>query len=170
MNLPTPEQCYALWDTHEMLDNIKEHSRQVGRVARRVAEHIKAQGVVSVDVDLAESGAFLHDIAKSITIQKGGSHSKMGRKIVLEEGYSEALGNVVLKHGLNVFGEGLTIEEQIVNYADKRVRHDEIVTLEERFEDLKKRYADKDGTITAKQPLFEEFEKKYHLETLAVWR
>ena len=31
-------------------------------------------------------------------------------------------------------------EEEVVNYADKRVRHDQIVSLEERFQDLKNRY------------------------------
>jgi hypothetical protein len=31
-------------------------------------------------------------------------------------------------------------EEEIVNYADKRVMHDRIVPLEERFSDLKARY------------------------------
>jgi hypothetical protein len=31
-------------------------------------------------------------------------------------------------------------EEEVVNYADKRVRHDRIVSLEERFNDLKDRY------------------------------
>jgi len=31
-------------------------------------------------------------------------------------------------------------EEEVVNYADKRVQHDRIVSLEERFSDLKDRY------------------------------
>jgi hypothetical protein len=31
-------------------------------------------------------------------------------------------------------------EEEVVNYSDKRVRHDQVVTLEERFEDLRARY------------------------------
>jgi uncharacterized protein len=31
-------------------------------------------------------------------------------------------------------------EEEVVNYADKRVRHDRIVSLEERFSDLMDRY------------------------------
>jgi hypothetical protein len=31
-------------------------------------------------------------------------------------------------------------EEEVVNYADKRVQHDRIVSLRERFVDLKERY------------------------------
>jgi hypothetical protein len=31
-------------------------------------------------------------------------------------------------------------EEEVVNYADKRVQHDRIVSLRERFADLKERY------------------------------
>jgi hypothetical protein len=34
----------------------------------------------------------------------------------------------------------LITEEEIVNYADKRVQHDRIVSLEERFSDLMDRY------------------------------
>jgi hypothetical protein len=34
----------------------------------------------------------------------------------------------------------LVSEEEVVNYADKRVMHDRIVSLEERFNDLRDRY------------------------------
>ena len=36
-----------------------------------------------------------------------------------------------------------TWEEKIVNYADKLVKHDEIVSLKERFDDLHERYTSK---------------------------
>ena len=36
---------------------------------------------------------------------------------------------------------GPITESLIVNYADKRVKHDQIVTIQERFEDLIDRYA-----------------------------
>jgi hypothetical protein len=43
-------------------------------------------------------------------------------------------------------------EEEVVNYADKRVQHDQIVTLEERFSDLKNRYGkDQSGFLQLEQ-------------------
>jgi hypothetical protein len=38
-------------------------------------------------------------------------------------------------------------EEEVVNYADKRVQHDRIVSLKERFVDLKERYGKKQSSF-----------------------
>jgi poly(A) polymerase Pap1 len=35
---------------------------------------------------------------------------------------------------------GRVTEEEVVNYADKRVRHSTVVSLDQRFEDLMQRY------------------------------
>jgi uncharacterized protein len=35
---------------------------------------------------------------------------------------------------------GRVTEEEVVNYADKRVRHSSVVSLDQRFEDLMQRY------------------------------
>jgi hypothetical protein len=54
----------------------------------------------------------------------------------------ERVGEVVAQHiWLMKEGDPSSVsEEEIVNYADKRVMHDRIVPLEERFSDLKARY------------------------------
>lgn len=165
MKLPTQEECKILWDKYGVLPNIREHVTQVARVAGAVAAHIEKHGA-PVNRELVNRGALLHDIAKTITLQKGGSHSKLGREIVLQEGYDERLGNIILKHGLNIFGVGLTLEEQIVNYSDKRVRHEKIVSLHERMGDLKMRYPDSAQAIDAKLPLYREFEERYELHKI----
>lgn len=71
----------------------------------------------------------------------GLSHEKAAY-IVLKEKYPE-LAKIILKHGYhNQEGENVldTWEEKIVNYADKRVLHDQIVSLKERFDDGHERY------------------------------
>jgi hypothetical protein len=50
---------------------------------------------------------------------------------------------------------GPLTESVLVNYSDKRVRHDEIVTLEERFEDLMDRYAKTPEHIVRMKKLLE---------------
>ena len=54
----------------------------------------------------------------------------------------ERIAEVVAQH-IEVSKEGdspSVSEEEVVNYADKRVQHDRIVSLKERFSDLKDRY------------------------------
>jgi hypothetical protein len=54
----------------------------------------------------------------------------------------ERVGEVVAQH-IWLFHEVdplFVSEEEVVNYADKRVMHDRIVSLEERFNDLRDRY------------------------------
>jgi putative nucleotidyltransferase with HDIG domain len=164
--LPTPEQCYALWDKNEMLPNIRAHTKQVAHVAKRVALRIQEMGV-PVDVDLVETGALLHDIAKTITVTgRGKNHTKLGSDIVLQEGYGKELADVVLYHGLPKFSFQLTLEQQIVNYADKRVKHDAIVSLKNRLDDIRVRYPQEDGSLDAFAPFLYEFEEKYELTSL----
>jgi hypothetical protein len=52
------------------------------------------------------------------------------------------IGEIVGQHvWLNGEGNCASLsEEEVVNYADKRVRHGDIVSIEERFQDLKDRY------------------------------
>lgn len=165
MKLPTQKECKILWDKYGMLENIREHVTQVARVADAIAAHIEKHGIL-VNKELVNCGALLHDIAKTITLQKGGSHSKLGKEIALKEGYDEALGIVILQHDLNIFEPELTIEAQIVNYADKRVKHEKIVSLHERMGDLKMRYPDSTQAIDAKLPLYREFEERYELHKI----
>lgn len=166
--LPTPKQCYALWDKYGMLPNIREHTKQVARVAKRVALHIQESGI-PVNVVLVESGALLHDIAKTITVTgRGKNHSKLGSEIVLKERYDKELADVVFYHGLEKFGPHLTLEQQIVNYADKRVKHDTIVSLHDRLDDIKVRYHKEEDSFDAYVPLFYAFEERYGLMSLAM--
>lgn len=164
MKLPTISDCYQIWDKYEMPENIRAHTRAVARVADAVASEIARQGV-SVDVELVNRGALLHDIAKLRGIQCGKDvhHTDQGAAIVLQEGFSSRLAEVVRLHGLDEFSFDLSIEEQIVNYADRRVVHDRIVSLEERLQDLHVRYSAAARIIEKKRPLYRGFERKYHL-------
>jgi hypothetical protein len=58
----------------------------------------------------------------------------------------------------------LPIDDQIVNYADRRVVHEKIVSLEDRLLDLLARYPHNARVIEEKRPLYREFEKRYGLK------
>ena len=72
----------------------------------------------------------------------GFKHESACAAFLRERGY-EALGAMVETHGLSAPGESAmkTIEQKLLFYADKRTRYDQIVSLQERFEDFRDRYA-----------------------------
>ncbi len=164
MQLPSQKQCVALWDKYEMPANIRAHTRVVARVADAVAAHIAGQGVL-VDLDLVNRGALLHDIAKLKGIQGGSEvrHTIEGGKIIEQEGFGRRLAEVVRNHGLEEFSFDLPIEDQIVNYADRRVVHEKLVSLDERLADLQVRYPNATRIAQEKRRLYIEFENFYQL-------
>jgi uncharacterized protein len=83
----------------------------------------------------------LHDLTKAICFKTKEDHAHTGSQLLKEMGY-ERVGEVVAEHVvlLNKRDRSSVSEEEVVNYADKRVQHDQIVSLEERFGDLMDRY------------------------------
>jgi putative nucleotidyltransferase with HDIG domain len=125
---------------HEVPEHIISHSVQVERVADYLARCLNDIGA-GLDLRLVKAGALLHDIAKVDGLRTGRNHAQTGGALVGRLGYPR-VAEVVEHH---VFlpesaGRGEVHEDGVVNYADKRVLHDRIVSLEERFEDLLKRY------------------------------
>ena len=80
----------------------------------------------------------MHDIEREKE-----DHIAEGAKLINSLGFPE-VAEVIRKHSLNKIEDPArqpkTYEEKIVFYADKMVKGNKIVSLEERFADLKKRY------------------------------
>ncbi len=145
--LPSEEECFKLWDKYEMLDNIKEHSLLVAQFSRALAILIDEKFPHAVNVEAAYVGGLLHDIAKTWTIKHEGSHQMLGASIVRAETKNPYLAACVYHHVVWPWEEGeLALEKVIfhvpvlIAYSDKRIRHNEQVTLKERFDDLLDRY------------------------------
>lgn len=147
---PVPDEaaCTGLWDRYGMLPNIRAHSRAVADLALDVAKRATALGH-AVDMPALRAAALLHDLAKTYTILHGGAHAQLGAAWVREETGRPDLAQAVLFHVSWPWLHGpLALDADplrlplLVSYADKRVRHDEVVSLEERFDDLLDRYGD----------------------------
>ncbi|MFB3884989.1 MAG: HD domain-containing protein [Thermodesulfobacteriota bacterium] len=123
-----------------MLGNIMDHSIEVARVALYLATELRKKGQ-RVDLGLVEAASLLHDITKSECLKTKEDHARTGSELLKKLGY-ERVGEIVAEHiRLSKKNDASRItEEEIVNYADKRVQHDRIVSLEERFIDLIERY------------------------------
>jgi putative nucleotidyltransferase with HDIG domain len=138
--IPTRDECEELMAEYAMLPHIAEHSRQVMRVSAAITDHLKDG--VSVNRDLVIAAALLHDITKTRSLTTKERHAASGAVLLRELGFQRVAGIVeqhVILQALNL--EGRLEEAEIVFYADKRVMHDSIVTLDERVDDLIKRYA-----------------------------
>ena len=147
---PTINQCLAHMEQYEMLDNIRDHSFRVARVAELLVNSIsdlQRPDVPAPDQQLVISGALLHDIAKTPCLKKGCRHAETGAAICRDLGYPE-IAEIVAEHViLKDFSETryrahCFNAKELVYYADKRVRHDQIVSLDERLAYIIERYGE----------------------------
>lgn len=140
MNIPSRDECYQLIREINMLANIAAHSLQVCRVAALLVSGLRKQGN-GLNEKLVQAAALLHDITKTRSIKTGELHSDTGCHYLSDRGYPE-VGDIVRQHvRLDAYFEADSpTEAEIVNYADKRVLHDQIVPLQQRMEYILERY------------------------------
>ncbi len=137
--IPSHEEALEIMKSF-LPQNIIDHSMAVNKVANYLAEKLKEKGE-KIDLALVDTATILHDIDKVIE-PSGMKHGKESERILREKGFPK-VAEVVSKHGLgNILQEGElnTWEDKIVWYADKRVNHDQIVSLDERFVYLRETY------------------------------
>jgi putative nucleotidyltransferase with HDIG domain len=128
-------------DTYQMLENIKAHSLMVARVAHLIARGLR-DARYDISVELTTAAALLHDIGKTASLDSGGDHAELGREICRRNRLPK-IGDIVSEHVRlkDYTVNGNCSEKEVVFYADKRVNHDTVVSLEERLEYLIGRYA-----------------------------
>ncbi len=161
--IPSPEKCLELMDYHQMPRHIQRHSFKVANLAGFLGRLLVQEGL-SLDLRLVFAASLLHDLGKARGIQSGEDHGKLGAELLENDGFF-VVASIVREHATMDLqrAQGTISESLLVNYADKRVRHDEVVTLQERFQDLVCRYA---GTsryrtgIWSKLTLYRQIEER----------
>ena len=137
--IPSLEECDELMAKYSMLPNIVAHSRQVMLVSLAITDNLKKG--VSINGGLVIAAALLHDITKTRSFETKEHHDESGGELLRELGFAR-VGEIIKQHVilLDFDPKGPLEEREIINYADKRVMHDRIVSLEERVKDLIQRY------------------------------
>jgi putative nucleotidyltransferase with HDIG domain len=128
-------------EAHGMLPNIREHSFRVMAVAVFLGQALAEAGF-DLHLPLVTASALLHDLGKTQCLGTLINHAEVGASILEELGYPQ-VAQVVREHvhlDVTIMDPRPLREAEVVNYADKRVLHETVVTLEERFTDLKVRY------------------------------
>ena len=138
--VPDGETCFHLLNRYAVPQNVIEHSRAVLRIARILCRELNRRGE-RMDPSLVEAASLLHDIAKVPSFQTGENHSQAGARLLRELGFPE-VAEIVRQHVVldPETDQGRITEAVVVHYADKRVKHVAVVSLGERFQDLKDRY------------------------------
>ena len=158
MNLPSREECMELLKRENTPENIIRHTLVVNKIAVFLAKKLKEKGE-NVNIDLVDRASLLHDIKKWESIQNktDASHGEIGENF-LKDRYPE-IAELVRKHMLYEVVDLKTWEEKIICYADKRVNHDKIVSLKQRFDYINKRYPPKNKKLRKKV-----YDKYFELE------
>jgi len=132
--------CLALLKKYSTPDHIVRHCQMVWEVGRFLGKSLIRENY-HLDMPLLMASCLLHDIGKYPCIVSGKkNHDILGQEILTREGLPN-VGRIVAQHVvLNGRKNRPIAEEHIVFYADKRVMHDEIVSLENRFIYLNETY------------------------------
>lgn len=157
--------------TYAMLENIRQHSLVVARLADRLvtglAETVQPEHLASRELVIA--GALLHDIAKTPCLEGACNHAHVGAQICREHGYPE-VATIVQEHVIlsshepERYARGIFTPQEIVYYADKRVRHHQVVDLPDRLEYILDHYGKDDAE--RRQLIRQNFNRCIELEEL----
>jgi putative nucleotidyltransferase with HDIG domain len=142
MNIPSIDQCYRFMDEMGMLEHIVAHSEQVRHVALCLAGHLGASGI-PLNPELIRAAAILHDITKTRSFETKENHAETGGRYLAEKGFPE-VGRIVAQHVRldRYFASPTPNEAEIVNYADKRVLHADIASLNRRMGYILEKYGE----------------------------
>ena len=162
--VPSIDRCYKLLKRYHVPDHIVEHSKTVCKVAVLLAEELNEQGE-HLCIPEIQAAALLHDITKMEGIRTRQDHAKTGKELLVKLGFIR-IGGIVAEHIKLREGQNSPplSEEEIINYSDKRVMHATVVTLAERFADLRERYGVKGVGKNAMQRIRALEHETYELE------
>jgi len=141
MLMPSRFECIGILEKTGMPCHIRRHSLMVAEVALFLGRLLNGNGS-KLDLNLVEAAALLHDIGKQQSLERGGDHAILGARM-LEGIVHPAIARIVSEH---IWLEpshiaGPLTESLLVNYSDKRVKHEQVVSVEERYHDRIDGYA-----------------------------
>lgn len=182
------ELVEKFWDDWATPMHVRAHCKQVANVATQIGQALIDANIL-VNIDLVNTAALLHDMARVCDFNKlerdkfhevvtdekwnkwvdlrkqfkGMHHADVAAGALAEEGFTKTAEVVRLHNSLAILEEPEKfsyLEIAVLFYADKRVKHDEIVNLAERFRDGRERNGKYDDPKT--RTMFEEVERRTH--------
>jgi molybdenum cofactor cytidylyltransferase len=144
LEIPSKAECAAFLD--DMPEKGRAHGRAVAARAVIMAQAINARRAPAerLDLELVRAAALLHDVAKGQP-----RHEAEGGRLLAAWGFDRTAA-IVAAHKDPVPAEGEpVIEREVVAFADKLVRCHHPVSVEERFGEKLRLYADDPEAVAA---------------------
>lgn len=140
---PDEAECEAMLEAAGTPEPTRRHSRAVARLAVDLAARLIARGL-SLDLGAVRAGALLHDIAKGEP-----DHAAAGARRVAGHGFAE-VADVVAAHMEIAYAPGQPIDARhVVFLADKLIKGERRVGLEERFAPAFTAFADDPAALAS---------------------
>ena len=127
--VPTAEETAALLDVYKVAPRGRAHGRAVADAALALARAL-TNAETPLDVELLESAALLHDIAKGRP-----GHEMEGGRLLDADGFFEAARIVAAHRDIRPEDAPRLGERELVYFADKLIRCDRFVGVAARFQE-----------------------------------
>ncbi len=141
---PSEEECELLWDQYKLALPVREHCRAVARQALKLGRALNEQVLKNealLNMDVIRSGALLHDLVRGMP-----EHTRRGAEILRKEGYPQVAEVIRQHHDLDRAERN---EAAVVYLADKQVKGEQKISLEERFDRKKEHFANDKEALKA---------------------
>jgi len=140
-NIPSIEECYALWNAESLPTHIRKHSLAVTEVARKKKKKLPETTPLFTQTVLA--GTMLHDIAKGSP-----KHAAKGAALVTAYGFPDLAPNIAAHSHLQAV-EGAVSPEEVVFLADKFIEGTNLCSFEDRYRKKMAAYASSPEAVHA---------------------
>lgn len=156
------------WEDWATPQHVREHCKKVTQVCLRLGQALAKKNIL-INLGLINTAGLLHDMARVCDFMKldknkfneevtdakwekwvdlherfkGMHHADIAAGALADEGYFKTAELIRLHNSLSILEEPeklATLEAAILFYADKRVKHNEVVSLAERFRDGRERH------------------------------
>ncbi len=125
--IPTREECLALFNIYQTPEPVIEHGKMVGNTALFLANALYEKGL-KLDLPMIRAAGLLHDILKGHR-----DHARHGGNLLRRWGF-DPVAEIVENHMDIVLNENEPINEaQIVYLADKLIRGTRPISVQENF-------------------------------------
>jgi len=123
--IPSEEECYAMIKGLNTPDKVVNHCKQVAQLSCAIGSALTRAGC-PLNLELIKAAALLHDLAKGKP-----NHAQVGAGMLVN--YPD-VARIVAEHmDICLKPDLLLSEKEIVYLADKLVRGDQIISLQDRF-------------------------------------
>ncbi len=134
-DIPSEAECNEIFHRLGVSAQVAGHGRLVAEVAGKLATGLNKAGL-RLDIPLVTAAGKLHDLAKGLP-----DHAGLGARLLKKLGYPKVAKVVDTHHDSGYQAGALPDEAAVLYLADKLVKNDCIVGIEERFQGPLAKYA-----------------------------